>query len=86
MNAEPASRELADLSERQRRTILGLAAEAHVPVAAVADVYRRELAELKRRARITQFVPVIASRRVRHRLRQQRLARAGSLARAQMPP
>jgi hypothetical protein len=61
---------LAEIPEGHRNAVIGLAAEAHAPVELVADAYRRELLELRRDARITQFLPVIASRRVRQRLRQ----------------
>jgi len=52
--------------------VIGLAADEGVPVEFVADVYRRELHVLKENARITQFLPAIARRRVRQRLRKQR--------------
>jgi hypothetical protein len=57
------------MSKSQQTTVKDMAAEARVPVELVADAYRRELTELKRTARITQYLPVLASRRVRRRLR-----------------
>lgn len=69
MTADSAQTNLADMPKSQQTTVLDMAAEAHVPVEVVADAYRRELSELKQTARITQYLPVLASRRVRRRLR-----------------
>jgi Protein of unknown function (DUF3562) len=63
---------VAELAESHRNAVLGLATVAHLPVELVADHYRRELTELEAHARITQYLPVIATRRVRERLRSQR--------------
>jgi len=46
-----------------------LARESQVPVEEVEALYRIECAHLEVAARITTYVPVIASRRVRARLR-----------------
>ena len=69
MTADSAPNDLAEMPKSQQTTVKDMAAEAHVPVEVVADAYRREMTELKRTARITQYLPVLASRRVRRRLR-----------------
>jgi len=70
MTPESLPRNLERMGEGHRRVVIGLAAEAHVPVDIVADAYRRELLELESRSRVMHFVPIIASRRVRQRLRK----------------
>jgi hypothetical protein len=65
---------LEGIPEGHRNSVIGLAADEGVPVEFVADAYRRELHELKENARITQYLPVIAGRRVRQRLRRHRNA------------
>lgn len=47
-----------------------LAREAHVPFDDVAQLYARELAALTAGARITSFLPILATRKVRAILRQ----------------
>lgn len=47
-----------------------IAQDTHVAVDLVQQVYRQELVELARNARITQFLSVLASRRARLRLRE----------------
>ncbi len=66
MTADSAENRLRDA---HRNAVIGLAAEAHVPVELVAEAYRFELTELERTARIRQFLPVLATRRVRRKLR-----------------
>jgi len=67
---DSASSDLPDMSESQQSELNGLAADAHVPVDFVAEAYRRELTELQRTARISQYLPLLALRRVRRRLRK----------------
>lgn len=43
--------------------------ETHCDVELVADVYRNELEQLESQARVHEFVPVLAVRRTRDRLR-----------------
>jgi Protein of unknown function (DUF3562) len=77
MSQTPRDREpkaVVELPESHRNAVLGLATYAQLPVELVADHYRRELAELEAHARITQYLPLIATRRVRERLRNHRNA------------
>ena len=69
---ESAPISLAGIPEGHHNTVIGLAASEHVPVELVADAYRHELNELEEHARITQYLPVLATRRVRQRLRKGR--------------
>jgi hypothetical protein len=52
--------------------IVALAREAHVPIEPVAQLYARELAVLTAGARITGFLAILTTRRVREILRQGR--------------
>jgi Protein of unknown function (DUF3562) len=52
------------------RDIEVLAREAHVPLDDVAQLYARELAALTAGARITNFLPILTTRKVRAILRQ----------------
>ena len=52
------------------RDIEVLAREAHVPLDDVAQLYARELAALTAGARITSFLPILTTRKVRAILRQ----------------
>ena len=52
------------------RDIEALAREAHVPFDDVAQLYACELAALTAGARITSFLPILATRKVRAILRQ----------------
>jgi len=76
MTSDSAAPSLDEIPANHRNAVIGLAAEAHMPLEQVADAYRQELVDLERDARITQFLPVIASRRVRHRLRRRNSASA----------
>ena len=53
-----------------KRDIEVLAHEAHVPLDDVAQLYARELAVLTAGARITSFLPILTTRKVRAILRQ----------------
>jgi hypothetical protein len=55
------------------RVVESIAREMAMPVELVSRVYREELQALASEARIGQFLQVIAGRRARLRLRQQRL-------------
>lgn len=68
--SEPTS--LPGIPEDHQNAVIGLAADEHLPVELVADAYRRELHELEESARIRQYLPVLATRRVRQRLRGHR--------------
>jgi len=70
MSSDSVAPSLDEIPVTHRNAVIGIAAESHVPLEQVADAYRRELVDLERDARIKQFLPVIASRRVRHRLRR----------------
>ena len=48
-----------------------LARDAHVPLDTVAQLYAREWASLAAQARITTFLPILTTRKVRAILRQQ---------------
>jgi Protein of unknown function (DUF3562) len=54
-----------------RRDLEALARDAHLPLDAVAQLYAREWAALAARARITTFLPILTTRKVRDLLRQQ---------------
>jgi hypothetical protein len=72
MPSETAPSVLAELPEGHRNAIIGLAADTDCPLELVARTYRSELTELQADARITQYLPVIATRRARERLRPHR--------------
>jgi hypothetical protein len=57
------------LARPEARDIEAIANETHCSVALVRRIYQEELASLAKQARITNFLPVIASRRTRQRLR-----------------
>jgi hypothetical protein len=80
VTADAAPNDLAEMPKSQQTTVLDMAAEARLPVEFVADAYRRELSELTRTARITQYLPVLASRRVRRRLRTLQRSRRSDIA------
>jgi hypothetical protein len=54
------------------RDLEALARETHVPFEDVAQLYDRELAALAAGARITYYLPVLATRKVRALLRHRR--------------
>ena len=71
------------------RDLEALAREAHVPFEDVAHLYDRELAALAAGACITNFLPVLATRKVRALLRHRHhpaCAPAAVEAPAQPPP
>jgi hypothetical protein len=72
MTDESALISLAGIPEDHQNAVIGLAATEQLPIEFVADAYRRELNELKQQARITHYLPVLATRRVRQRLRKRR--------------
>lgn len=53
-----------------------IARETGAPIELATRIYKEELRDLARDARITQFVTVLASRRARLKLEQQRDRRA----------
>lgn len=50
-------------------TLESIARNAQAPVDTVASLYEREIEALKRDAKITNFIPVLAASRVRYQLR-----------------
>jgi len=52
------------------RAIAALAGQSHVPIDHVTRLYERELAALTVRARITGFLTILSTRKVREILRQ----------------
>jgi len=61
----------APASAAALRDLEDLARDAHVPLEAVAQLYAREWAALAAQARITTFLPILTTRKVRAILRQQ---------------
>src|SRR5262245_922394 len=61
----------APASAAVQRDLEALAHEAHVPLDTVAQLYAREWASLAAHARITTFLPILTTRKVRAILRQQ---------------
>ena len=61
----------APASTAALRDLEALAREAHVSLDTVAQLYAREWAALAARARITTFLPILTTRKVRAILRQQ---------------
>src|SRR4029434_10680384 len=59
-------------SARHERAIAALAQQSHVPFDHVAQLYERELAVLTARARITDFLTILMTRKVREISRQRR--------------
>jgi hypothetical protein len=55
------------LSREDEISIRSLAAELQAPLHVVAELYSRELARLRRDARVTTFLPLVVSRLVRRR-------------------
>jgi hypothetical protein len=55
------------LSREDESSIRSLAEELREPRDLVAAIYRRELARLRRSARVTAFLPLVVSRLVRRR-------------------
>jgi len=61
----------AHASAVAQRDVEALAREAHVPLDTVAQLYAREWAALAAQARITTFLPILTTRKVRTILHQQ---------------
>lgn len=53
----------------QMPALESLAREARTTVSAVTSLYEREIEQLSRDARITSFIPVLATSRVKYQLR-----------------
>jgi len=51
--------------KQHESAIRGLAKELGMPLTDISQVYEKELGELKRRAKITNFLSIFACRRVR---------------------
>jgi Protein of unknown function (DUF3562) len=64
------------LSREDEDSIRALAAELERPLEVVAENYGRELARLRRDARVTAFLPIVVSRLVRRRSAEGRLTAA----------
>jgi hypothetical protein len=61
---------IAELSGTERLTIEAISRDVDVPLIEVANLYRVERSNLECEAKIRSFVPVLASRRVRIKLKQ----------------
>lgn len=59
-----------DPSTLHRAAIESLAQESSLSVEVVREIYESELSNLESEARVTQFLPLITSRKVREVLRQ----------------
>jgi hypothetical protein len=62
--------ESIELAESHRAAIQTLAERSQSPFALVEKIYRNELTQLEPHARITRYLPLVTSRRVRDLLRQ----------------
>jgi hypothetical protein len=63
-------------SSTHERAIEALARESHVPIDQVAQLYEHELTGLKVGARITDFLTILTTRKVREILRQRQSSSA----------
>jgi Protein of unknown function (DUF3562) len=61
------------LSREDEDSIRALAADLERPLEVVAETYGRELARLRRGARVTTFLPIVVSRLVRRRSAEGRM-------------
>ena len=52
------------------RAIAEIAHELDVPIERVDRVFQREISRLLKRARVRQFIPILAMRNTRHLLRE----------------
>jgi hypothetical protein len=59
-----------DVSTLHRAAIESLAQESSLSIEIVREIYETELSSLQSAARVTQFLPLITSRKVREVLRQ----------------
>ena len=57
-------------TQRHERVIESLASEAHAPVEEVRSVYESELQRVKQGARVQDFVPALAHRHARQKLKR----------------
>ena len=60
-----ADRAGVSLLPEDENSIRSLAVELHAPLDVVAEQYGREVARLRRNARVTTFLPLVVSRLVR---------------------
>lgn len=65
-----AGRDEAGEPLRLRREIDAIARELNRPVEEIADVYAQLYADLKSRAQVTDYLPVLVARKVRAQLRR----------------
>jgi len=68
-----------DMAANHRTAIQSLAERSHAPFEQVERMYRNELAQLESDARLTQYLPLLTSRRVRGLLRQLRVRGSTSM-------
>ena len=61
----PSALGQTDLAESHWHAIQTLAEHSHSPLDLVEQIYRTELIQLEMDARITQYLPLVTSRRVR---------------------
>lgn len=66
------------MAATHRRAIQTLAERSHASFEVVEGMYGHELSELRSHARITQYLPLLASRRVRDLLRHSRASGSSS--------
>ncbi len=62
---------ISELSSAERLSVEAISKDVDVPLVVVADLYKVERAHLEGDAKIPTFIPVIASRKVRIRLKHQ---------------
>lgn len=65
--------EIGNLNAKDRATIEAIARDENMPIEQVTEIYRIECLHLEEVARVKIFVPVIASRRTRNKLREMKL-------------
>jgi hypothetical protein len=75
-NKAAADKADVSLSREDEDSIRSLAAELEKPLDLIAENYGRELARLRRRARVTTFLPIVVSRLIRRRSAEGRLTAA----------
>jgi hypothetical protein len=63
-------------SSTHERAIEALARESHLPIDQVAQLYEHELTGLKVGARVTSFLTILTTRKVREILRQRQSSSA----------
>jgi Protein of unknown function (DUF3562) len=65
----PSAPSASSTSSSTEPDVIALAEKTHTPVALVKTLYDREVAALEAQARIKNFIPVLASKRVKRALK-----------------